>query len=131
MTLALLRAMFARQAGQRAAYVKTPLAIKQIPGQTQEDVIIASSSSALLMTEIQEAMKHTQRGIIALPFNPAHLVPRVELVGGRQTSEETVTRMYDFFKACGKVPVTIKRRSLGIRPIDCGLPSGGKRLLWG
>jgi carnitine 3-dehydrogenase len=131
MTLALLRAMFARHAGQRAAYVKTPLAIKQIPGQTQEDVIIASSSSALLMTEIQKVMKHPQRGIIAHPFNPAHLIPIVELVGGRQTSEETVTRMYDFFQACGKVPVTIKRRYLGIRPIDFRLPSSGKRLIWG
>jgi 3-hydroxyacyl-CoA dehydrogenase len=85
----------------------------EIDGYTPEDVIIASSTSALLMTEIQKVMKHPERGIIAHPFNPAHLVPLVELVGGEQTSEAVITRLYDFFEDCGKVAVIIKKEIPG------------------
>jgi carnitine 3-dehydrogenase len=106
------QADFVHESASERYEVKKVLFAK-IDRHTPEDVIIASSSSALLMTEIQKAMKHPQRGIIAHPFNPAHLIPLVELVGGRQTSEETVTRMYDFFAACGKVPVIIKKEIPG------------------
>ena len=65
------------------------------------------------MTEIQKVMKHPERSIIAHPFNPAHLVPLVELVGGEQTSEDVVARLYEFFTSCGKVPVVIKKEIPG------------------
>lgn len=103
---------FVHESASERYEVKTALFAK-VDGYTSEDVIIASSSSALLMTEIQKVMTHPQRGIIAHPFNPAHLIPLVELVGGQQTSEATVTAMYDFFKACGKVPVIIKKEIPG------------------
>src|SRR6266568_2720353 len=54
------------------------------------DVIIASSSSGLTMSEIQKgAPSHPERRVIAHPFNPPHLIPLVEIVGGIKTSEET------------------------------------------
>src|ERR1700761_3922222 len=47
------------------------------------DVIIASSSSGLTMSEIQKgAAAHPERCVIAHPFNPPHLIPLVEIVGG-------------------------------------------------
>lgn len=85
----------------------------EIDGYTPEDVIIASSTSALLMTEIQKVMKHPERGVIAHPFNPAHLVPLVELVGGEQTSEAVIARLHDFYEDCGKVPVILKKEIPG------------------
>jgi 3-hydroxyacyl-CoA dehydrogenase len=52
------------------------------------DVIIASSSSGLTMSEIQNgAASHPERCVIAHPFNPPHLIPLVEIVGGAKTSE--------------------------------------------
>jgi 3-hydroxyacyl-CoA dehydrogenase len=52
------------------------------------DVIIASSSSGLKMSEIQSgAASHPERCVIAHPFNPPHLIPLVEIVGGAKTSE--------------------------------------------
>src|SRR5215470_8399965 len=55
------------------------------------DVIIASSSSGLTMSEIQKgAASHPERCVIAHPFNPPHLIPLVEIVGGAKTSEETI-----------------------------------------
>ena len=52
------------------------------------DVIIASSSSGLTMSEIQKgAASHPERCVIGHPFNPPHLIPLVEIVGGAKTSE--------------------------------------------
>ena len=70
---------------------------KKLYGQLDEllppDVIIASSSSGLTMSEIQSgAASHPERCVIAHPFNPPHLVPLVEIVGGAKTSEETIER---------------------------------------
>ena len=63
---------------------------------TSCDCIIASSSSALLMTEIQEVMKYPNRSLIAHPFNPVHLIPLVELVGGKQTDPKITLATRDF-----------------------------------
>src|SRR4029077_979065 len=74
---------------------------KKLYGQLDEllppDVIIASSSSGLTMSEIQSgAASHPERCVIAHPFNPPHLVPLVEIVGGAKTSEETIERASEF-----------------------------------
>ena len=55
------------------------------------DVIIASSSSGIPMSQIQPGAKaHPERCVIGHPFNPPHLIPLVEIVGGIKTSEETI-----------------------------------------
>src|SRR6476619_4386525 len=60
------------------------------------DVIIASSSSGLTMSEIQKgAASHPERCVIAHPFNPPHLIPLTEIVGGAKTSEATIRRAAD------------------------------------
>ena len=57
------------------------------------DAIIASSSSGLKMSDIQSgAASHPERCVIAHPFNPPHLIPLVEMVGGAKTSEATIRR---------------------------------------
>src|SRR5262245_30670859 len=66
------------------------------------DVIIASSSSGLTMSEIQlDARTHPERCVIAHPFNPPHLMPLVEIVGGAQSSEETIRRAMEFYTSIG------------------------------
>jgi 3-hydroxyacyl-CoA dehydrogenase len=75
--------------------------------------IIASSSSGLLMTEIQKVMKNPQRSLIAHPFNPPHLVPLVELVPGKQTDSETIKIIYNFYRGLGKIPVILKKEVPG------------------
>ena len=65
-------------------------------------VIIASSSSGLTMSEIQSACaSHPERCVIGHPFNPPHLVPLVEIVGGSKT-EDTIQRASEFYTAMGK-----------------------------
>ena len=80
---------------------------------TSSDCIIASSSSALLMTEIQEVMKHPQRSLIAHPFNPVHLIPLVELVAGEQTDRKVILQAKDFFEQLGKTVVVVKKEVPG------------------
>src|SRR3984893_15648906 len=61
------------------------------------EVIIASSSSGLTMSEIQSDCRlHPERCVIGHPFNPPHLVPLVEIVGGTKTSEATIERAAEF-----------------------------------
>src|ERR1700692_4829496 len=54
------------------------------------DVIIASSTSGLIPTDLQRDMQAPERFLVAHPFNPVYLLPLVELVGGGSTSAEAL-----------------------------------------
>jgi 3-hydroxyacyl-CoA dehydrogenase len=78
------------------------------------DVIIASSSSGLTMSEIQSgAASHPERCVIAHPFNPPHLIPLVEIVGGTKTSEETIRRASEFYTSIGGRTVRLNKEMPG------------------
>ena len=57
---------------------------------TPADSLIASSSSGITPSVIQSKCKHPERVIIGHPFNPPHLIPLVEVVGGTKTSPEAI-----------------------------------------
>ena len=78
------------------------------------DVIIASSSSGLTMSAIQTACKrHPERCVIGHPFNPPHLIPLVELVGGSLTSEDTIDRLAGFYRSLGKRTIRLNKEVPG------------------
>jgi 3-hydroxyacyl-CoA dehydrogenase len=78
------------------------------------DVIIASSSSGLTMSEIQKgAAAHPERCVIAHPFNPPHLIPLVEIVGGAKTSEDTIRRAAEFYTSIGQRTVRLNKEMPG------------------
>lgn len=76
-------------------------------------VILASSSSGLLMTEIQKETVYPQRCILAHPILPPHLIPLVEIAGGAETSAETEQRTQQFMKRVGKTPIVLKKEVPG------------------
>ena len=91
---------------------------KKLYGQLDEllpsDVIIASSSSGLTMSEIQSgAPFHPERCVIAHPFNPPHLIPLVEIVGGAKTSEATIRRAAEFYTSIGQRTVRLNKEMPG------------------
>jgi 3-hydroxyacyl-CoA dehydrogenase len=87
---------------------------KQLDELLPPDVIIASSSSGLTMSEIQAACaSHPERCVIGHPFNPPHLVPLVEIVGGKKTSEDTIRRAIEFYAGLGKRPVRLNKEVPG------------------
>jgi 3-hydroxyacyl-CoA dehydrogenase len=78
------------------------------------EVIIASSSSGLTMSEIQLGCRsHPERCVIGHPFNPPHLVPLVEIVGGAKTSEETIQRVAEFYDSIGRRTVRVRKEMPG------------------
>jgi 3-hydroxyacyl-CoA dehydrogenase len=87
---------------------------RQLDELLHPSVIIASSSSGLTMSEIQSACEmHPERCVIGHPFNPPHLVPLVEIVGGAKTSENTIQRAAEFYTSIGQRTVRLNREMPG------------------
>jgi carnitine 3-dehydrogenase len=75
--------------------------------------IIASSSSGLLPTEIQDGTTNPGRILIGHPFNPVYLLPLVELVGGKQTSADSIARARAFYASIGMHPLHVRNEIEG------------------
>jgi 3-hydroxyacyl-CoA dehydrogenase len=87
---------------------------RQLDESLPADVIIASSSSGLTMSEIQsDCGLYPGRSVIGHPFNPPHLVPLVEIVGGAKTSEATIERASEFYTSLGKQTVRLRKEVPG------------------
>ncbi len=78
-----------------------------------EDVLLASSSSTMLVSDIQTACGHPERVVLGHPFNPPHLIPLVEVAGGRQTSASAIDQTMDFYLSVGKRPVQLRKEMRG------------------
>ncbi len=79
----------------------------------EPDAILASSSSGLMMSDLQAGLRTPGRFVIGHPFNPPHLIPLVEVVGGAQTTAETIAWCLDFYNAIGKRAIHIRREAPG------------------
>ena len=76
-------------------------------------VIVSSSSTAMLPSDIQAEARHPQRLIVGHPFNPPHLIPLVEIAGGRETAPHVLEWAVEFYLAMGKAPVLMKKEAYG------------------
>jgi 3-hydroxyacyl-CoA dehydrogenase len=81
----------------------------QMDAATPPNAILASSSSGITMDVIQSGCKRPERCVIGHPFNPPHVVPLVEVVGGAKTSEATIERAMAFYAGIGKKPVRLHK----------------------
>jgi 3-hydroxyacyl-CoA dehydrogenase len=82
----------------------------------KKDAIIATSSSGLTCSSIQEGMSGSagpQRCVVGHPFNPPHLIPLVEVVGGSQTDPSVIQRTMSFYEGIGKQPIHLKKEVPG------------------
>ena len=77
------------------------------------EIIIASSTSGIKMSEIQKYMTYPERSVVAHPFNPPYLLELVEIVGGNKTSKETILFVSKFFKKLHKKPLIINNEIPG------------------
>ena len=75
--------------------------------------IIASSSSGITPSVMQSKAKHPERILVGHPFNPPHLIPLVEVVGGAKTSPEYLQRAMAFYASIGKKPILLKKEIPG------------------
>lgn len=87
---------------------------RRIDARLPAHVLVASSSSGLKMSDIQTACDaHPQRCLVAHPFNPPHLIPLVELVGGATTSADAIARAKRFYDSLGKVTIVLNKERAG------------------
>lgn len=77
------------------------------------DVLIASSTSSLLASDIATGADHPERILVAHPMNPPHLVPLVELVAGQKTAPEAMTQARAFYDSIGRVTVVVQKERVG------------------
>ncbi|KAL1608301.1 hypothetical protein SLS60_003241 [Paraconiothyrium brasiliense] len=112
---ALSNADFVQENGPERLDLKQSL-FTEIARHVADDVIIATSSSGLMCTNIQEGIpteSKPERCVIGHPFNPPHLIPLVEVVGGRFTSRSTINRTLEFYKNVGKKPIYFQKEVPG------------------
>ena len=105
-------AAFVQESGPEREDLKIEL-FAAIDGAAPADSVIASSSSGLLISRVTGKCKHPERCVIGHPFNPPHLIPLVEVVGGAKTSPDAVTKAMNFYSEIGKHPIHIKKEVRG------------------
>ncbi len=80
---------------------------------TPPDSLIASSSSGITMSVMQSGCKRPERCVIGHPFNPPHIIPLVEVVGGAKTSPAAIQQAMSFYAAIGKKPILLHKELSG------------------
>jgi carnitine 3-dehydrogenase len=80
---------------------------------TPPDSIIASSSSGITPSVMQSKCKRPERVLVGHPFNPPHIIPLVEVVGGTKTAPEAIERAMAFYASIGKKPIYLKKELPG------------------
>jgi 3-hydroxyacyl-CoA dehydrogenase len=77
------------------------------------DTVLATSSSGLLLSELQAGRPAAERYVLGHPFNPPHLIPLVEVLGGRETAPEAVDWTLAFYAATGKRAIRLNKEVPG------------------
>jgi 3-hydroxyacyl-CoA dehydrogenase len=103
---------FVQESGPEREDVKIEL-FAAIDGAAPPEAVIASSSSGLLISRITAKCKHPGRCVIGHPFNPPHLIPLVEVVGGEKTSPDAINKAITFYRDIGKHPIHIRKEVRG------------------
>ena len=109
---ALEEADFVQENGPERPDFKIKL-FQEMDAATPVDSIIASSSSGITPSVMQSACKHPERVIVGHPFNPPHIIPLVEVVGGTTTSPEAIQQGMRFYASIGKKPIHLRKELPG------------------
>lgn len=99
---------FVQESGPERPDFKVKL-FAEIDAATPVDSLIASSSSGITMDVMQSACVHPERCVVGHPFNPPHVVPLVEVVGGAMTSKAALDQAMAFYAAVGKKPILLRK----------------------
>jgi len=80
---------------------------------TPVDSLIASSSSGITPSVMQSKCQHPERVLVGHPFNPPHIIPLVEVVGGAKTSPAAIERAMAFYTSIGKKAIHLRKELPG------------------
>lgn len=105
-------AEFVQESGPEREDVKIEL-LAQIDAAAPAQSVVASSSSGLPISRVVAKCKHPEHCVIGHPFNPPHLIPLVEVVGGEKTAPAAIDRAMQFYREIGKHPIRINKEVPG------------------
>ncbi len=109
---ALSKADFVQENGPERPDFKIKL-FAEMDDATPPDSIIASSSSGITPSVMQSECKRPERVLVGHPFNPPHIIPLVEVVGGTKTSPEAIKQAMAFYASIGKKPIHLRKELPG------------------
>lgn len=81
---------------------------KEVSEMAREDILLATNTSGLSVTEMAKAVKNPERFMGQHWLNPPHLLPLCEIIKGEETSEENIAKMRQLVTELGKSPVVVK-----------------------
>jgi 3-hydroxyacyl-CoA dehydrogenase len=105
-------ANFVQESGPEREDLKIKL-FASIDAAAPPQTVIASSSSGLLISRVTAECKHPERCVIGHPFNPPHLIPLVEVVGGGKTDPAAIEKAMAFYRSIGKHPILVRKEVRG------------------
>lgn len=82
---------------------------RQVEAVVAPDILMASTTSAIPVELLTADMAHPERFTVTHPFQPAHMLPLVELVGGPNTSPATIDRLRVFLEELDREVVTLHK----------------------
>ena len=85
----------------------------EIDSLLDQDIVVSSSTSGLLISDITAKCSTPHRAVVGHPFNPPYLLPLVEIVGSSDTKTEILQWVSDFYSYFGKVPIILKKEIPG------------------
>jgi 3-hydroxybutyryl-CoA dehydrogenase len=72
-----------------------------------EEALLLTNTSSISITEIAGGMKNPERILGFHFFNPAPVMPLIEVIRGKKSSDENIEKAYQFAKDLGKTPVLV------------------------
>lgn len=105
-------AAFVQESGPENLQAKRDLYARFEPRITQ-DTVVSSSTSGIMPSELREGRVGPGRYIVGHPFNPPHLIPLVEVVGGPEADPDVVGWAVDFYTWLGKKAIRIEKEMPG------------------
>jgi len=89
---------------------KLPLKQKiflEIEGYTTPETLLCTNTSAISISQIAEPLRRKERLVGTHFWNPPHIVPCVEVIRSKYTSDDAFEAAFDFMKKAGKKPVKV------------------------
>jgi 3-hydroxyacyl-CoA dehydrogenase len=103
---------FVQENGPEREDIKTDT-FRRLDAALPPDIVLSTSSSGYPPSLVQGPCRHPERVLVGHPFNPPHLIPLVEVVGGERTSEAAIETAMAFYAAIGKRPIRIRKELKG------------------
>ncbi len=84
------------------------MVLAELEEKITKNAVIATNTSSLMVDEMAEALKHKERFVGMHFFNPVHRMPLVEVIKGKDSSQEAIATVFNLTKKLGKTPIVVK-----------------------